>query len=61
MDRPQDGGRRDAFGAHDPREAVQGEGFDALAAAHSRAIAKLSADIAAAIRTEAQEKPQRAG
>jgi len=43
------------------REAVQGEGFDALAAAHSRAIAKLSADIAAAVRTEAQEKPQRAG
>lgn len=35
------------------RETVQGEGFDALAAAHSRAIAKLSSDIAAAIRTEA--------
>ncbi|MBV8055862.1 MAG: membrane integrity-associated transporter subunit PqiC [Deltaproteobacteria bacterium] len=35
------------------REAVQGEGFDALAAAHSRAIAKLSSDIAAAIRMEA--------
>lgn len=35
------------------REAVQGEGFNALAAAHSRAIAKLSRDIAAAIRTEA--------
>ena len=35
------------------REAVQGEGFDALAAAHSRAIAKLSSDIAAAIRAEA--------
>jgi uncharacterized protein len=34
-------------------EAVQGEGFDALAAAHSKAIAKLSSDIAAAIRTEA--------
>jgi len=32
------------------REALQGEGFDALAAAHSRALAKLSADIAAAIR-----------
>jgi uncharacterized protein len=37
------------------REAAQGEGFDALAAAHSRAIAKLSSDIAAAIRTEASE------
>jgi uncharacterized protein len=35
------------------REAVQGEGFDALAAAHSRALAKVSADIAEAIRTEA--------
>ena len=35
------------------REAVQGEGFDALAAAHSRALAKMSADIAAAIRASA--------
>ena len=34
------------------REAVQGVGFDALAAAHSRALAKLSGDIAAAIRAE---------
>jgi hypothetical protein len=34
------------------REPVQGEGFDALAAAHSRAIATLSGDIAAAIRSE---------
>jgi uncharacterized protein len=32
------------------REAVQGEGFDALAAGHSRALATMSADIAAAIR-----------
>jgi len=31
------------------REAVHAEGFDALAAAHSRALATLSADIAAAI------------
>lgn len=31
------------------REPVQGEGFDALAAGHSRAIASLSRDIAAAI------------
>jgi len=39
------------------REPVQGQGFDALAAAHSRAIAKLSADLAAAVRTQAQQKP----
>ncbi len=32
------------------REALQGEGFGALAAAHSRALATLSGDIAAAIR-----------
>jgi uncharacterized lipoprotein YmbA len=32
------------------REVAQGEGFDALAAAHSRALAALSRDIAAAIR-----------
>jgi uncharacterized lipoprotein YmbA len=38
------------------REAVQGEGFDALAAAHSRALAKLSADIAAAIRAAAEAR-----
>jgi hypothetical protein len=35
------------------REAVEGEGFDALAAAHSRALAKVSGDIAAAIRADA--------
>jgi uncharacterized protein len=39
------------------REAVQGDGFDALAAAHSRALAKLSGDIAAAIRAEAEQHP----
>jgi uncharacterized protein len=39
------------------REAVQGEGFDVLAAAHSRALATMSADIAAAIRAEAEQKP----
>jgi uncharacterized lipoprotein YmbA len=39
------------------RENVQGEGFDALAAAHSRALTTLSGDIAAAIRAEAAEKP----
>ncbi len=38
------------------REPVQGQGFDALAAAHSRAIAKVSADIATAIRAEAEKK-----
>jgi uncharacterized lipoprotein YmbA len=31
------------------RETVQGQGFDALAAAHSRALARVSTDIAAAI------------
>ena len=39
------------------REAVQGQDFDALAAAHSRALAKLSSDIATAIRAEAEQKP----
>jgi uncharacterized lipoprotein YmbA len=38
------------------REPVQGDGFAALAAAHSRALAKVSDDIAAAIRTEAAHK-----
>jgi uncharacterized protein len=38
------------------RESVQAPGFDALAAAHSRAIAKVSADIATAIRAEAEQK-----
>jgi uncharacterized protein len=38
------------------REPVQGQGFDALAAAHSQALAKMSGDIAAAIRTEAEQK-----
>jgi len=37
---------------------VQGDGFDALAAAHSRALAQLSADIAIAIRALAQATPQ---
>lgn len=35
------------------REPVQGDSFDALAAAHCRALAKVSGDIAKAIRTEA--------
>jgi len=34
-------------------EGVQGDGFDALAAAHSRALATLSGEIAAAIRSAA--------
>ncbi|MGA8058094.1 MAG: PqiC family protein [Candidatus Binataceae bacterium] len=38
-------------------EAVQGDSFDALAAAHSRALARLSGDIAGAIRAEAEDKP----
>jgi uncharacterized protein len=37
-------------------EPVSGDDFDALAAAHSRALAKVSADIAAAIRAEADAK-----
>jgi len=36
-------------------EPVQGDGFEALAAAHSRALAKVSGDIATAIRAEAGE------
>ena len=39
------------------REAVQSDGFEALAAAHSRALATVSGDIAGAIRAEADEKP----
>lgn len=38
------------------RETVQRQGFDALAAAHSQAIAKMSGDIAAAIRSEAEQR-----
>ena len=38
------------------REAAQGDGFEALAAAHSRALAKVSGDIAAAIRADAESK-----
>jgi uncharacterized lipoprotein YmbA len=39
------------------REPAPGEGFDALVAAHSRALAKVSGDIAAAIRAEVDQKP----
>ncbi|MGC2306057.1 PqiC family protein [Candidatus Binatus sp.] len=40
------------------REPVQGQGFDALAAAHTQAIARMSGDIAAAIRAEAEQKSE---
>ena len=39
------------------RETVLGDGFDALAAAHNRALAKMSDDIGAAIRVEAESQP----
>lgn len=39
------------------REPAAGQGFDALAAAHSRAVAKLSGDIAGAIQALAAGKP----
>jgi uncharacterized lipoprotein YmbA len=38
-------------------ESAAGEGFETLAAAHSRALAKVSSDIAAAIRALAATKP----
>jgi hypothetical protein len=38
------------------RETVSGDGFDLLAAAHSRALAKMSGEIATVIRTEAAAK-----
>jgi len=38
------------------RETPQGQGFDALAAAYSRALAKVSGDIAVAIQSEAKEE-----
>jgi uncharacterized lipoprotein YmbA len=38
------------------REAVQSDSFDALAAAHSRALSIVSADIATAIRADASNK-----
>ncbi len=38
------------------REAVQGDAFDVLAAAHSRALAKMSGDIAGTIRAEADDQ-----
>ena len=41
------------------REAVQGKTIDAVAAAHSRALAKVSTDIAAAIRAQTRRPPTR--
>lgn len=38
------------------REALQGKDYEAIAAAHSRALAKLSADIATSIRTAADAR-----
>ncbi len=38
------------------REAVQGQGFDGLATAHSRALAEVSGEVAAAIRAEASQQ-----
>jgi uncharacterized protein len=49
-------GREVRSGRTVAREPVQRQGFDALAAAHSQALAKMSGDIAAAIRAEAQQK-----
>jgi len=40
-------------GRSSQREPVAGDGYEAIAAAHSRAIGKLSREIAAAIRAEA--------
>ena len=37
------------------QEAAQGDSYDALAAAHSRALARMSGDIATAIRAEANQ------
>ena len=39
------------------QETAQGDSYDALAAAHSRALARMSGDIAAAIRAEARKNP----
>jgi len=41
------------------REPVDGKGYDALAAGHGRALARVSADIAAEIRTQASSAQAR--
>ena len=48
---PSSGGGATRSGRTTAREAVSEESYDALAAAHSRALAQLSGDIAAAIRS----------
>jgi uncharacterized lipoprotein YmbA len=50
-------GKQTRSGRTVARETVQGDGFEALAAAHSRALATVSGDIAGAIRAEAEQKP----
>ena len=50
-------GGRARSGRTSSREAAQGDGFDALAAAHSRALAQVSNDIATAVRAVASTKP----
>jgi hypothetical protein len=49
--RPAEGGKAKT-GRSSVRQATAGDGFDALAAAHSRALARVSQDIAAAIRSQ---------
>jgi uncharacterized lipoprotein YmbA len=44
-------------GITEANEPVKDANYDALAAAHSRALAKVSTDVAAAIRSEAETKP----
>ena len=51
------GGAKPRAGRTVARESVEGGDYDALAAAHSRALGKLSADIAAAIRSESGGRP----
>jgi uncharacterized protein len=50
-------GEKTRSGRTTARESVQGEGFEALASAHSRALARVSADIAAAIRAAGEAAP----
>jgi len=54
---PTTGGATTCSGRTVAGEPVSGDSFDALAAAHSRALAKVSIDIAAVIRAEAGAKP----
>ena len=56
MIRPPSGGATQS-GRTVASEPVSDDSYDSLAAAHSRALAKVSSDIAAAIRAEADGKP----